>query len=308
MSAKGKFYRSVKKALCLQGVNPVIKSLPNPIMNFILGKFVSAIPILGKVPVELPDGHCFFLQSDGNDPLLNFIFWRGFSGFEAETTSLFTKFTQRSDFIFDSGSHIGYYALLAATVNTKSKVFAFEPVPRVYNQLTRNVELNGYSNIVCISGAVTNFDGIVPLYVSKGEPFPCDASTLKGFCESTEEIKVPALTLDSFVRETNIPKVDLMKIDTEATEHIVLEGARHIIERDEPIIICEVLKGRTEKFLQSFFDNFGGCRYKYYWITQQGLVQKDVIEGDETYHCRNYLFVTENQFKENAWIEEWIIR
>ena len=45
------------------------------------------------------------------------------------------------------------------------------------------------------------------------------------------------------------------KIDTKTTEHKVLEGAKNVLERDEPIIICEVLKGKTEKYLHSLLAN-----------------------------------------------------
>ena len=37
---------------------------------------------------------------------------------------------------------------------------------------------------------------------------------------------IQGITLDSFVAEHNNSPVGLLKIDTEATEHLVLEGAR----------------------------------------------------------------------------------
>ncbi len=93
----------------------------------------------------------------------------------------------------------------------------------------------------------------------------------------------------------NRPKIDLMKIDTEATEHLVLEGAKDVLKRDEPVIICEVLKGITEKFLYSLLSNTG---YKYFWILSECLVKKEQIEGDETYKNMNYLFITERKVQE----------
>ncbi|MCL0072911.1 FkbM family methyltransferase [Dehalococcoidia bacterium] len=304
MSVKREIYYFVKKALSLKGVNSIIKSLPKSIMNFVPDKFVALLPIVGRVPIELPHGQCFLLEAHGDDPLTNFHFWRGFGGFEAETTSLFINLAKRSDFIFDIGAHIGYYALLGATVNTKSNIFAFEPVPRIYNRLTENVKLNSFSNVICVFGVVTNFDGVAPLYTPDGELIPCSASTLRASPDEKgiEEIEVPAFSLDSFVRDNNIPKVDLIKIDTERTEHYVLEGARHIIVRDEPVIICEVLKG-TERSLQPALGHLG---FKYYWITDKGLIPKNIIEGDENALYRNYLFISENRLKDNVWIEKWI--
>ena len=161
-----------------------------------------------------------------------------------------------------------------------------QPVPRVYEHLNHNIGLNRLSNVVTSNGAVTNFDGQKTLYIPAGT-MPVSASTLKGFRDAEEELQVPALTLDTFVERNHISRVDLMKIDTEATEHMVLEGGRNLIRRDEPVIICEVLKGRTEKFLNKLFSALG---YNYYWITEQGLIQKETIEGDGTYKYSNYLF------------------
>jgi broad specificity polyphosphatase/5'/3'-nucleotidase SurE len=75
---------------------------------------------------------------------------------------------------------------------------------------------------------------------------------------------------------------------------MVLEGAKNLLKRDEPIIICEVLKGRTEKYLHSILDNL---QYKYYWISDEGLIEKEQIEGDGTYKNSNYLFITKKKIR-----------
>ena len=124
---------------------------------------------------------------------------------------------------------------------------------------------------------------------------PRAASTAKGFKESSEAISVPALTIDSFVTINNISKVDLIKIDTETTEHLVLEGAKNTLERDEPIIICEVLKVQANKLLHSILD---GTNYKYFWISSEGLIEKEQIEADKTYKNMNYLFITKRKMDE----------
>jgi FkbM family methyltransferase len=122
--------------------------------------------------------------------------------------------------------------------------------------LKRNVELNKADNLQINSSAITNYDGDITLYISSAA-IPKTSSTAKEFvgAEANEATSVGALTVDSFVTMNNISKVDLIKIDTETTEHLVLQGANNILQRDEPIIICEVLKGETEKLLHSVLDN-----------------------------------------------------
>jgi hypothetical protein len=100
------------------------------------------------------------------------------------------------------------------------------------------------------------------------------------------------ITLDSFIRDRGLTKVDLIKIDTEGTEPQVLRGMGETLRRDRPTIICEVLKGfGTERELQEMLCHYG---YRYYLLTRDGPTLRETIEGqpDDRWELRNYLFTT----------------
>ena len=106
--------------------------------------------------------------------------------------------------------------------------------------------------------------------------FDGDANALQSalsydFMRSAEMIcsfPVSVITVDSFVRENAIEGVDLVKIDTESTEPQVLLGMIETIRRDQPAIICEVLKGRaSEKLLAQILRPLG---YRFYLLTPDG--------------------------------------
>lgn len=284
--------RFVKEMLYHRRINPIARALLKPISFLIPNRLIPLLPVLCDFSVNLPDGKSLILgEQRGQDLIARILYWKGFKGYEYETVKLFYGLAEESNTVFDVGANIGYYALLAAIANKQGKVYAFEPVPKVYERLERNVALNECSNIINTQAAVTNFAGDIPIYVPRVD-IPVSASTLKGFREGTEEFRVPAIMLDTFAKDNHIAKLDLMKIDTEATEHDVLEGARNIIQRDEPMIICEVLYGRNGKALEGFFSKTG---YRYYWITDKGLVPRDTLEGDNTYKYRDYLFCPEDK-------------
>jgi FkbM family methyltransferase len=266
----------------------------NYISQVIPKEIREAVPVSGKIDLQLPNSKKLYLKVDGRDTIANRLYWKGIDGFEKDTLLLFINLLKFTDTFLDIGTNTGIYALIAATDNPARKVYAFEPVPRIFRYLKRNVELNKVNNLQINSSAITNYDGEITLYIPSGR-VPTSSSTAKGFTEANEVISVPALTIDSFVTMNHISKVDLMKIDTETTEHKVLEGARNVLERDEPIIICEVLKGKTEKYLHSLLDN---TDYKYFLISKEGLVEKEQIEGDATYKNMNYLFITERKMQE----------
>ena len=282
----------VKKIVCIKVLNVLLKRLVKLLLPVIPKGIVNRIPVVGTVCLQLPDSKKLYLKTDGNDHIASLLYWGGINAYESSTLHLFINLLKYVGTVFDIGANTGMYALIAAIDNPERKVYAFEPVPRILNYLKNNVEINNLYNLQVNSSAVTNYDGDIALYLPP-DTIPSSASTLQGFKRDCEIISVPALTIDSFVAINNIPKVDLIKIDTEATEHTVLEGAKSVIKRDEPIIICEVLRGQTEKLLHSAIDNLG---YKYFWISSKGLIERKQIEGSGT-DDMNYLFITEKKLR-----------
>jgi len=234
------------------------------------------------------------MRTDGNDSIAHLLYWGGIDSFEGETIRVFLRLLEHTHTFLDVGANTGIYSLIAAVDNPTRRVYAFEPVPRVFECLKRNVALNRVSNLYVDCSAVTDYDGEITLYVPTTILFPTSASTLRGWREGCEAIAVQAVTVDAFVATHAVPKVDLMKIDTEGTEPMVLKGATDTLE-DEPMIICEVIHGKTERSLHTLLDDRG---YRYFRIAREGLVQQECITGAEIYKDLNYLFITPSRMQE----------
>jgi len=227
----------------------------------------------------------------GEDLLAKALFWRGYRYPETETIDLFLSLVDKSRVMLDIGASSGLFSIMAARSNPSLLVHAFEPVPRIFDLLQRNVRLNELRSVTAHPNAVCDRAGSVTLHVPAGA-FPTDASLRPGFRPECDAIVVQATTVDSIVEQENLPRLDLMKIDTETTEPEVLTGARRTLARLRPLIICEVLGGQTEERLHATLD---GQKYSYYWITRRGLAPRNRIEGDPAYRERNYLFVPEEK-------------
>lgn len=208
----------IMRALCNKRMNTVAVAWLKHIRKFIPDKFTTRMPIVGKVFVQLPDRRCLVMETDGRDLIARDLFWGGFKGFEPETAKLFYKLAENSNVTFDIGANVGYYTLLAAIANERGQVYAFEPVPEIYEWLKRNIALNSISNVIAVPSAVTKFDGDITLYVPADNGYdviPSSASTLEGFVERPIGISVAATSLDSFAHKGKVEKVDLIKIDTD---------------------------------------------------------------------------------------------
>ena len=75
---------------------------------------------------------------------------------------------------------------------------------------------------------------------------------------------------DRFCEEIPLDGIALIKLDTEATEHLVLDGASSTIQNQRPIILCEVLPDRLEDEIQSRVE---AMDYLAFNITHLGLKQ-----------------------------------
>ena len=87
--------------------------------------------------------------------------------------------------------------------------------------------------IIC-DYAVSDFDG--EIYITNTDDLESNKIT-----NSTDNsaIKVKCCTIDNFVKENNIKKVDFIKADIEGAERNMLIGARQTLQKHQPnISIC----------------------------------------------------------------------
>ncbi|MBU4490449.1 MAG: FkbM family methyltransferase [Actinobacteria bacterium] len=88
--------------------------------------------------------------------------------YEEFETELYKKSIRPDMVIVDIGANFGYYSLIGARLlNAGGMVYAFEPEPHNYEMLLKNIEINGYSNIIPVRKAISNRGGINRLYVDR---------------------------------------------------------------------------------------------------------------------------------------------
>jgi FkbM family methyltransferase len=180
---------------------------------------------------------------------------------EKVTTEMFKEAVREGDVVVDIGANIGYFTLLAARLVGKTgKVYAFEPEPTNYNLLLKNIELNGYDNIVPVQKAVSNKSGVVRLFVSEED---AGNSTIFQYGEGRNFIEVEAVTLDEFFADKKRP-INVIKMDAEGAEMAVLLGMDRIITENPDIRIFSELYPELmttmgyspEKFIQRLMEKY----------------------------------------------------
>ena len=143
---------------------------------------------------------------------------------------------QRGGVVVDVGANIGYMTLVAArAVGPAGTVVAIEPHPDNVALLRENVRRTGVADRVrVIAAAAWSAPGTVQLAEARENTGDHRVNTKQA---ERRLLDIPAVVLDEVIAPDL--HVDLIKLDTQATELAVLTGARALLARDRPIVLCE---------------------------------------------------------------------
>lgn len=196
----------------------------------------------------LLEGHKIYLDRDDSMRLST----RGY--YENFITKLIPKLVKKGDIVVDIGAHIGYYTLiLAKSVGEEGKVYAFEPDPTNFALLKKNIETNGYKNVVLEQKAVSNSSGKVKLHLGKERS--THHSIHQNKYSSEDYVLVESISLDDYFKEISL---NFAKIDIEGEEFGALRGMQSLLKRSNDLkiitemvpIFLEQIKITPEQFVK----------------------------------------------------------
>lgn len=158
------------------------------------------------------------------DPAFASISWESV---EPECYKTFLAAVPPTGLVFDIGSHIGTYSILAARkMQPGGAVVAFEPTAATRGFLTKHLDWNGVADRVTVRPACcTDQPGTATFYVKADDP---EAPNSLRPDESFETVTVEATTIDA--EATKLGRTpDLLKIDVEGGEWEALQGAKETL-------------------------------------------------------------------------------
>jgi len=174
------------------------------------------------------DGHKIFL--DKLDSLELFLHG-SYEEFETETVK---KIIKKNDIVLDVGANIGYLTLIfAKLVGENGKVYAFEPDPTNFDLLKKNVETNGYKNVILVRKALSDKTGKTKLFLSNknsGNHMMVDTN------ENRHSVEIEMITGDDYFRDFS-NQINFIKMDIEGAEIDALRGMSSLLQKMNDIKI-----------------------------------------------------------------------
>jgi len=136
------------------------------------------------------------------------------------------------DIVLDVGGCWGDTALyFADKVGKEGKVYSFEFIPGNINLHNKNTSLNPHlkTRIELITNPATDKTGEIIYFKDYG---PGSQIKMEAFADQTGSITT--LSIDDFVEQRGLKKVDFIKMDIEGAEPIALKGAVNTIKKYRP--------------------------------------------------------------------------
>ena len=238
------------------------KGIPRIIIPF-LKRFV-------PVWVEVDPAVCMLL--DPNDLISRVILETG-AWDEATWSAIERRLGSGATFV-DIGAHEGYCSLKASRiVGPTGCVIAVEPNPQMVRLLDENIRVSGTNVIAVKSVACSDSDSTLELFSAASAntgstSFSRSNASLYGPADQVH--KVRTRRLDAIIREADISRVDVVKIDVEGAELLVLKGGIETFSRYRPVLLVELedrllnSMGTSSAEVIAFLDSCGyriGSRY-----------------------------------------------
>ncbi|WP_157153680.1 FkbM family methyltransferase [Brachyspira murdochii] len=140
--------------------------------------------------------------------------------------------------VFDVGAWKGDTAyFFSKRCNTNAKIYAFEPDKNAFCTLKSIREKYNLSNVILENILFSNKNETVD-FISMTPNIP--------------SVKMSAVTIDEFVKNNNIERIDYLKMDVEGAEMNILKGAVNTIKSLRPSLAIAIYNG-GELFMEDFY-------------------------------------------------------
>ena len=224
----------------------------------------------------------------------NYLCWNGLTGLtgnwycglmEMEEMSFAYHLLRKEDVFFDIGANVGAYSILVSQ-QVNCEVFSFEPHPKTFEYLTRNIQIQNKPNLVtCFNFGLGEINGKVN--------FTENLDTVNHVVYDSLE---KAINIDiKILDELSLPIPVLIKLDVEGFEFQVLNGSKKILNNPNlKAIIIELNNsglnyGVTDTQIHEYLSSFDFQPYTYDPFRRR-LIKLESFLTHNTIYLRDFNF------------------
>jgi FkbM family methyltransferase len=194
------------------------------------------------------------------------------------------------DFIIDAGASDGVWSRAIVQLFPEARFLLIEPLLSRYRARSSLRSIEAHPNFELIEVALLDKEGKVEMQVS-GDIY--NSSTLGVRLTGVEEIiKVPAVMLDALVRTRDFRGRGLLKIDVQYAEHLVLDGAKNLLQNNLDAVIIEMTLRREHPDSYTFIEICNKMRHLGFDYEDDAGEWRSPIDG--RLEQKDVLFIRQN--------------
>lgn len=220
--------------------------------------------------------------------------------YKCEPELLYIQQVLKSDSVFiDIGTNKGIYLYQAEKNISSGKIIGFEPNKSLVNYIKPL-----FPKVDIYPLAVSSKSGTAVLNIpKKGNGLQDTRASLEAMGEDVEKVEIQMVTLDEFVQEKGLSKIDVVKIDVEGHEFDTIKGCVNILQTIKPTFIIEIELRHAHYPIKDIFDFITGFGYDVFYFDRKTLdlkpfevsqmtdFQKDEYLNDFNKYINNFIFI-----------------
>jgi len=153
---------------------------------------------------------------------------------EPQTTKLLLHFSKGAKNVIIAGAYFGDQAIpVANNIKDTGLCHTFEPNKNNSDLIIENAALNNLNNIIVNNVAL--WDKSNEKLVFEG----ADALASTIMAADSQENILTTITIDDYIIQNRVGKINLLMIDVEGSEVKVLEGAKSMLRENKPVVVFE---------------------------------------------------------------------
>lgn len=189
------------------------------------------------------------------------------------------KILKKDAIALDIGSNVGAYLFVLEGLLPAQSVFGFEPNPKLHNRLQKI-----YPKIHISRVALSDCNGelVFKIPIIKGEKVHSRGTLQTQMKEENEENseiqKVKVQTLDYWLENEKITRLDFVKIDVEGNEMKTLFGAKKSLQTYQPILMVEMEQRHHQKSLWNLVSELESWGFKAHYLSRIDFELKELTQ------------------------------
>jgi FkbM family methyltransferase len=179
----------------------------------------------------------------------------------------FLKIIPTDNLLLDIGANFGIMTVSLAKKAVNGQVYSFEPIPenvRALKRITKHYKLTNVTIFDCALGSEPGELKMVLPVINNVKIHGLSHVVGEGNPHDGEFFTVPVKRLDDIPELKKAKAIGAIKIDVENFEYEVLTGAKELLLKHKPIILCEIWDNEKREATFNFLKNEIGYNIKIY--------------------------------------------